>query len=230
MALSGTSSFPHSSLTKYTNLTENKTLPSSQPPTSSSGSLLGQEDVEVFFDSLERTTSFGLTTQTGAVASLLSSPGSSKYTMFQNTLPPSSMPPAPGFHDVGSSSFLPTVTNPLYVPTTRSILPSPSVYASPQGQVAAPSWPVQPDSYTTPTSQPTFPFSASVTSPSRPSSDVAFAGSSLTRANGLSPYGTSYLGTDLSTAWTGYGQGMVSAQQLLTPRGLYSIFYYKTYT
>nr|KAG5710856.1 hypothetical protein BaRGS_027007 [Batillaria attramentaria] len=135
--------------------------------------------------------------------------------MYQNSL---ALPPtAPTYspHHVGDNaagSFMASGTSPVYVPSTRAMLPV-QYMSSPQGVTSNTSslWPTSSESaYTSQSLHPsvtsTFPFApppapgAQIPSPTGRADGgmgVGGFGSPLSRANGLSPY-SPYMGTELS--------------------------------
>ncbi|KAL5013182.1 hypothetical protein ScPMuIL_007452 [Solemya velum] len=174
------------------------------------GPLLPSEVVETFFSHLERpgpvisvkSENFGY------VDSVLDAKINPHSVMFQNSMHAMSVPPAtPTYHDSpGTNSFV--GTSPVYVPTTRAVLPMQYVNNG-AGQAATtpntPSmWTMQPEvSYSTnnphPSVSPRFAFAPSPGSPiTTPSArtDSSFS-SPIHRPSGLSPYPT-YMSPDLS--------------------------------
>ncbi|XP_034333093.2 transcription factor GATA-4 isoform X3 [Magallana gigas] len=166
-----------------------------------SSPLLPNEEVEVFFNHLDRPS-----TNENAAARNAGDSESSKLnaqhqsdTMFQNSMHAMSLPTAtaPTYHETaGANSFMHAGTSPVYVPTTRAVLPM--QYASGQS-VSTPNggssmW-MQPDpSYSTPNTHPSvsprFAFAPSPNSPiSSPTVRADQAGfNAPLRPSGISPY------------------------------------------
>ena len=172
------------------------------------GPLLPSEDVEVFFNHLERP---GIP---GAYSSHPEAASSNHPAMFQNAMHSMSMPPSaagPNYpHENPSNSFIHSGASPVYVPTTRTMLPM--GYGSSGQSVTTPNspavWGMQPDgvSYSTaaapnthPPVSPRFAFTPSASSPiSTPTGrpDSSFS-TPLPRPGGLNPYPT-YMSPELS--------------------------------
>ncbi|XP_071113436.1 transcription factor GATA-4-like isoform X2 [Haliotis cracherodii] len=173
----------------------------------SGGPLLPSEDVEVFFNYLDRPAP-GTTSVTSHDPNVVSR---QQAAMFQNSMHSMAMqtsaPPYP--HENPPNSYLQSSTSPVYVPTTRAVLP-PMGYSNGTGQVAtspnSPAmWGMQADgmAYSTanthPQVSPRFAFSPSANSPiSTPTgrTDSSF-GNPLSRPSGLNPYPT-YMSPELS--------------------------------
>ena len=172
-------------------------------------SLLQGEDVEVFFKTLE-----GSEIEIGNKhikrESEIESP--SPKEMFQNSMHTMSVQgSAPTYDSPGAITSMHSGSNPLYVPTTRAVLPPMHYMTNGTGQGAStPSspamWQLQPEttySTTNPHSSvsPRFAFAPAPSSPiSTPTgrTDSSFT-SPLARSSGLSPY--SYMGTPDLSPW-----------------------------
>nr|AHY88453.1 GATA456-A [Novocrania anomala] len=175
------------------------------------GQLLRTEDVEVFFNSLDR--------PQAATETLSNYSRSHTHAMFQNPAQAMSMHSTPPtYHETTQNSFLPH-NSPVYVPTTRAMLPVQYMSnGAPQAPVQSNSsmWSMhaQPESaYTThtsghsrfsfpPTPSPPGPTQVTATRP-----DPSY-GNSLARP---SPYAT-YVGSEINP-WNGYGMGNPLASQ-----------------
>lgn len=167
-----------------------------------SSPLLPNEEVEVFFNHLDRPSTTENSTARNAGDSESSKLNSAQHqsdTMFQNSMHAMSLPTAtaPTYHETaGANSFMHAGTSPVYVPTTRAVLPM--QYASGQ-PVSTPNggssmW-MQPDpSYSTPNTHPSvsprFAFAPSPNSPiSSPTVRADQAGfNAPLRPSGISPY------------------------------------------
>ncbi|KAL3891373.1 hypothetical protein ACJMK2_003635 [Sinanodonta woodiana] len=173
-------------------------------------SLLQGEDVESFFKNLEEP----IRNSSNILAQRETNPNSSdnKTTMFQSSMHSMTVPPGVThtYHEnPGVMTSMHSGTSPVYVPTTRAVLP-PMHYMTNGGTQGAttpntPSmWSMQPEvTYSTnnthPSVSPRFPFASSPNSPiSTPTgrTDGSF-GTPIPRASGISPYPT-YMSPDLS--------------------------------
>lgn len=164
--------------------------------------LLPNEEVEVFFNHLDRpSTTENSTARNGgdSESSKLDNTQHQSDNMFQNSMHAMSLPTAtaPTYHETaGANSFMHAGSSPVYVPTTRAVLPM--QYASGQ-PVSTPNggssmW-MQPDpSYSTPNTHPSvsprFAFAPSPNSPiSSPTVRADQAGfNAPLRPSGISPY------------------------------------------
>ncbi|XP_041361790.1 transcription factor GATA-4-like [Gigantopelta aegis] len=171
------------------------------------GPLLPSEDVEVFFNHLERPGVPGAFSHADSVPS-------NHPAMFQNAMHAMSMQPpaaaAPNYpHENPSNSFIHSGASPVYVPTTRTMIPM--GYGGTGQTVTTPNspamWGMQPEgvSYSTaaanthPPVSPRFAFTPSANSPiSTPTGrpDSSFS-TPLPRPGGLNPYPT-YMSPELS--------------------------------
>lgn len=172
------------------------------------GPLLPSEVVETFFSHLERPVISVKSENFGYVDSVSDSKINHHSAMFQNSMHAMSVPPAtPTYHDSpGTNSFV--GTSPVYVPTTRTVLPMQYVNNGAGQAATAPNtpsmWAMQPEvSYSTnnphPSVSPRFAFAPSPGSPiTTPTArtDSSFS-SPIHRPSGLSPYPT-YMSPDLS--------------------------------
>ena len=146
---------------------------------------------------------------------------------------PSGPPPPPTYHphphplhDAASASFL-AASSPLYVPTTRAVLPPPSAAAgvSPYQPAPVPTpWPgdeTAPSAYS-PMPQQRFAFQPAATpSPAGQGGarrDGGYATPLGTRPAGLSPYGP-YVSAELAAPWNTFSQSMPLGAQAGLVRG-----------
>ncbi|XP_061173735.1 transcription factor GATA-4-like isoform X2 [Saccostrea echinata] len=167
-----------------------------------SSPLLPNEEVEVFFNHLDRPSATENSTTRNAGDSESSKLDNSQHqsdTMFQNSMHAMSLPTAtaPTYHETaGANSFMHAGSSPVYVPTTRAVLPMQYASGQPTSNPSGGSamW-MQPDpSYSTPNTHPSvsprFAFAPSPNSPiSSPTvrADQAGFNPSL-RPSGISPY------------------------------------------
>lgn len=216
-------------------------LLTSYPATNNNSSLLPKEDVDSFFRSLDKPGERfypAASSDTGAIwsssatrapsAESLSNSLSRDAAMFQQSVPGMHGTGSPYHHDPTSNvnTFLHTGTSPVYVPTTRGMLPGVQ-YVSNGGsqggatQSTGPVWGMHAQTeatgYTTASTVPsrfTFPPtpSPSVNSPTgRTVGDNSF-GTPLARPGGLSPY-SPYVGSDLTSPWNSLNQSMALGSQ-----------------
>ncbi len=223
--------------------------PSMQPSLySEQHGLLPSEDVEGFFNYLDRPQGCSTSSSVAAVAAAFSASHLQRESvMFQNTMPAGvhSSPPTYHPHDTASGSFLHHAaaagTSPVYVPTTRAVLPAGMPYtpgmngaqsAVPSAQ--APNAAVWDNSgYTTASTHSSmsmsqrFPFpptpSPPINSPTGRTDSAAGFGSPLSRP-GISSY-PMYGAADIS-AWNGFNQGMPMTQQSLRRPGEYGEYFF----
>ncbi|XP_062578254.1 transcription factor GATA-4-like [Saccostrea cucullata] len=167
-----------------------------------SSPLLPNEEVEVFFNHLDRPSATENSTTRNAgdsESSKLENTQHQSDTMFQNSMHAMSLPTAtaPTYHETaGANSFMHAGSSPVYVPTTRAVLPMQYASGQPTSNPSGGSamW-MQPDpSYSTPNTHPSvsprFAFAPSPNSPiSSPTvrADQAGFNPSL-RPSGISPY------------------------------------------
>ncbi|XP_055997023.1 transcription factor GATA-4-like isoform X4 [Ostrea edulis] len=167
-----------------------------------SSPLLPNEEVEVFFNHLDRPSATENSTTRDAGDSESSKLDSTQHqsdTMFQNSMHAMSLPTAtaPTYHETaGANSFMHAGSSPVYVPTTRAMLPMQYTSGQPSSTPSGGSsmW-MQPDpSYTTPNTHPSvsprFAFAPSPNSPiSSPTVRADQAGfNAPLRPSGISPY------------------------------------------
>ncbi|KAK3088472.1 hypothetical protein FSP39_019624 [Pinctada imbricata] len=167
------------------------------------GPLLPNEEVEVFFNHLERPTDISVSasvhSDTDSVAESQSKDQQAPAVMFQNSMHAMSLPSggaAPTYHESpGANSFMHPSSSPVYVPTTRAVLPMQYVSNGSAQAVSTPSgspamWPMQPDSsYSHPSVSPRFAFAPSPNSPiSSPAARTDSSFNTPLRPSGLSPY------------------------------------------
>ncbi|CAC5414337.1 GATA4 [Mytilus coruscus] len=161
--------------------------------------LLPNEEVETFFNHLDHPVSVTRahdserdSHSSDSDNSKLSPPN----TMFHNTMQSMSIPSAGGYADApGANSFMHAGTSPVYVPTTRPVLPMQYVGNGSGQTVSSPNtpsmWPMQSDAtYSTPNTHPSvsprFAFAPSPNSPPSARTDSSF--NSALRPSGISPY------------------------------------------
>ncbi|XP_013388658.1 transcription factor GATA-4 isoform X1 [Lingula anatina] len=168
--------------------------------------LLRTEEVETFFNHLDRPSLPG-TTPLPPLAHLHQDTPSTPFScraaaMFQSPGTMSAMT-SPTYHETGQSPY---ITNPVYVPTTRAILPG--QYGSPQTPVQAQTgqlWSMQDSGY---------PAAATVSHrfsfPPTPSPPINSPGgrqdASYVPRNGISPY-TPYMSSPDLNPWNAYNMG-----------------------
>ena len=166
------------------------------------GPLLQNEEVEVFFNHLERPTDTSVSSSGRSNNDSIAESQSKDQplAMFQNSMHAMSIPSAgaaPTYHESpGANSFMHASSSPVYVPTTRAVLPmqygTGQTVSTPSGSPAM--WPMQPDSsYTSANSHPSVPprfaFAPSPSSPiSSPATRTDSSFNSALRPSGLSPY------------------------------------------
>ncbi|XP_071143106.1 transcription factor GATA-4-like isoform X7 [Mytilus edulis] len=161
--------------------------------------LLPNEEVETFFNHLDHPVSITRahdserdSHSSDSDNSKLSPPN----TMFHNTMQSMSIPSAGGYADApGANSFMHAGASPVYVPTTRPVLPMQYVGNGSGQTVSSPNtpsmWPMQSDAtYSTPNTHPSvsprFAFAPSPNSPPSARTDSSF--NSALRPSGISPY------------------------------------------
>lgn len=161
--------------------------------------LLPNEEVETFFNHLDHPVPANRahdserdSHSSDSDNSKLSPPNS----MFQNSMHAMSIPSAGGYHDApGANSFMHTGTSPVYVPTTRAVLPMQYVGNGSGQTVSSPNtpsmWSMQTDAaYSSPNSHPSvsprFAFAPSPNSPPSARTDTSF--NTSLRPSGISPY------------------------------------------
>lgn len=186
------------------------------------GQLLKTEDVETFFNHLEHHP-VGVTSTSHLPNSSTAYPQSN---MFQNPVAMTSMAmhsTPPTYHETTQNSFLPgtQLSSPVYVPTTRAMLPVqyPGAPQAPQTNA----WSMQDASYSTGTAHPSSRFSFPPT-PSPPMAsptgrtDSTPYGASLSRSTGISPYSPYMHTTSDIPHWNAYNMnGGMAAQKAWRP-------------
>ena len=162
--------------------------------------LLPNEEVETFFNHLDHPSSATARVHDPERDSHSSDSDNSKLSppnsMFQSNMHSMSIPSAGSYPDApGANSFMHSGTSPVYVPTTRAVLPMQYV-GNGSGQTVSSSntqsmWPMQSEtSYSTPNTHPSvsprFAFAPSPNSPPSARTDTSF--NSALRPSGISPY------------------------------------------
>lgn len=164
--------------------------------------LLPNEEVETFFNHLDHPVSSSSARahdserdshSSDSENSALSPPNAS---MFQNSMHAMSIQSAGGYHEApGANSFMHTGASPVYVPTTRAVLPMQYVGNGSGQTVSSPNtpsmWSMQSEAaYSSPNSHPSvsprFAFAPSPNSPPSARTDSSF--NTALRPSGLSPY------------------------------------------
>ncbi|XP_064652127.1 transcription factor GATA-4-like isoform X2 [Lineus longissimus] len=172
--------------------------------------ILPQEDIEVFLNTLEPKTE---------QATRESAANPIPITMFQNGTMSVHSPPT--YHpESGSNGFLPG-GSPVYVPTTRAVLPMQYMAQNSTSQTTQQNgvWSMQEPAYTSASVSPRFTFpptpSPPISSPPRPDvsgSSVSGFGAAIPRPSGISPYPT-YMGPADISPWNTFNNGMTFQQQ-----------------